>query len=531
MGESSQDEREGIYDRGQNRHSALSRFVGPSASGELGLDRRSLASRSMSIFASGSGLIPLGRMLIIASSLVSSRVMTEIITPTEYGRLALVTGVLGLASLALFSPFRKASMRCIWDWVKGDDANVLISGSLLIFLGIGVAFTLVYWGAMWLGLSFELASSVSIFVVPIFLLAGELDLLLLNLLNTLQHHRAFVIGDTIKAWMSLFLAVGLAVLVGRKAEYVLIGWTFAALAVLVALLVIMSRRGLVTPTFQRPQFVRLWQEMSPYALPFVLVHSLYWIQTSSNRYVLDAFLGTEEVGLFFIAAQVARLPVLTIEMVFSQIHQPTLYRRIGRGNSEAGELDTIAFALKKYCNAYFTIVVPVVLFTVFGYQWLARLLVAQAYWTAMYVIPWVAGAEFVRSLGSLVSNVFDVNRDTRRHVMPTSASAVVTLGGTVVLIPILGIGGAALALLLGALVMLVLNQVLAHRSPFWQFPWRSLVLSTAISFAIVLPAWLVANAAARFGSLVQLMTYLVLFGLAYLVYAGPHIFGMKQEAL
>jgi O-antigen/teichoic acid export membrane protein len=469
--------------------------------------------------------IPVGRILALLASVLAVRVLTELVSPEQFGRLSLVTGFISLFSLVLYTSLGKSANRFIWDYVNQKNGNTWVSTVLFVYVLFGLAVTLILWGSMALGFNLKITNEVAVWAIPIYLVAGAIATGILGMLNMLHEHRVFITGTVVYAWLTPGLAILIVLLWSPTAESILIGYAGSAALMILGVLWVTYKRGLFRFTFDLSDLVPLLGKLLRYSAPFIFVSLFYWIQVTANRYVLDFNLGIEQVGVFVVAATIARIPIQSIESIFGQIHQPVLFQKIGQQNGQDADVLTRKQAFSDYMVLFLIITLPVLWFTIFGAGMLMRLLAGQQYWAGAIIIPWVALAEFLRAFIATTSMAFEVERRPRSLIMPIAAASFVTLSLTYLLSNLLGIVGAGIALALGSLIWLILIWIPASRLACWRFSWPEFFKVLLVSVLLAGAALGVGQMAANFAFFAQSALFISIFALGYLLYAGRKLLG------
>jgi len=464
--------------------------------------------------------IPFGQALVLMAGLVAVRILTELISPEEYGRLSLVTGIVSMVTLAIFTSLGKAANRSAWDYANRNESAVLVTGILLLCLIIGLAAILTLLIAQYLGADFHIAPEIAFWAIPVFLVGGAIYDLYLGIFNVLRQRRVFVIGSVAKAWLQPLLATVAILVIARTAEAIMIGYAAASLLLVSGILILIRRKYLDNRLFGSNDLRSLIRSLLPYTASFVVVHLLHWAQITGNRYILDIQLGVERVGIFVVAVMIGRTPIQLIEAIFTQIHQPVLFQSVSPQPDNSVSATRAREAVAHYLAAFFVTVIPVVCFSLAGGDVLIRLLAGRSYWEGAAIIPWVALAEFGRCSSAAVASVFEVERRPRSLILPTAVGAVATLSLTALLSPTLGTVGAGVALVAGSSLGLSVNVLGASRLRCWSMPWRPFATSLVLGIGLAGFAWLCYDLTWSAGQLFQSLTYIAVFGLGFLMYSG-----------
>lgn len=181
-----------------------------------------------------------------------------------------------------------------------------------------------------------------------------------------------------------------------------------------------------------------------YGLPFIPLAFLGWVSSLGDRYILGSLMTVEQVGLYSAAYGIASRPFLMSGSIISSFFRPILFQS---ENDEGNEKS------KKIFSSWLLIVLLISVFGVILFYFLgnfvAGILLAEDYRAqAPQIFVLVAsGYAFY-----LITQAFE-NRLLSFHkssglLFPSTASAAVSITANFILIPQLGIIGAALATLL-----------------------------------------------------------------------------------
>lgn len=438
--------------------------------------KRLLANRALPIAAS--------RVVVVGAGIASVRLLTEIVDPAEYGRLSLLLGLAALPAITIFSSLTKATARGLWDHLRAGTITSFVSSSLTLNTALTGAVAVLLGTAHLAGLQAGLETSTDVFLLSAYLLFSVLLSLVTTILNTLEHHRPFALLTALHALLAPAAAVSFALFWMPTAFALLLGHTLALCILTVAALSFFAKRGLLSssaPLYNH----RITSALLAYGAPLFLANLLFWIQSTSNRYVMDAFLTLTDIGLFVVAGSVARQPIALIEAVFVQLFLPRLYRNAS--TKEHDSVPTLRTGGRMYILASVYIIVPVFLFSLAMAPDLLVLLTATKYHSGVYLMVWLAAAEFFRVLASVAMTLFELGQKPRSLVAPIAVAAILTLSMTLVLTPLIGVVGTAIALCIGSFSVFLLNFVSAHHQlPFLSIPWRQVGVAVLTDILVVL---------------------------------------------
>lgn len=245
-----------------------------------------------------------------------------------------------------------------------------------------------------------------------------------------------------------------------------------------------------------------------YSLPLV-PHSISGqVSAFSDRLVLNSMLGTAAAGLYSVGAMVAMVVEVAAQSV-NRAYVPLTMAALKRG--EQSDLDQI--------RAIGTMLVAVFCLLGAGLAGFARelllLLVSAAYAEAARVIPWLVFAGVANAIYLLFVNILFYERSAVGLIpVGTIGGALASLGLSLLLVPHLGLVGAALSAVLAQALATTFVAVLAYR--FEPVRWSYvrigaaflLSLTTALLLAQVSTGNLVATIALKLAGIGILATVL-----------------------
>lgn len=180
----------------------------------------------------------------------------------------------------------------------------------------------------------------------------------------------------------------------------------------------------------------LAKEMAKYSVVLIPNTFMWWIMNSSDRIMVTAMVGAAANGIYAISYKVPSL-MQSITGIFNQAWS---YSAIRENSSEDREA---------YGNSVFNGIVA--MSTITGVGLLAimkpflRFYVEKAYYPAWRYTPFLIVGSVFLALGSFLSSYYTVNKDSKGFLFSGLTGAVVNLILNALLIPLLGVIGAALA--------------------------------------------------------------------------------------
>jgi O-antigen/teichoic acid export membrane protein len=378
-----------------------------------------------------------GQAVSACALLIGTRILTELVTPDIYGQVALLNGFVALG-VALFSyPFICAGMRILPECQDKDERAALygvvtnlISRSTvlaisLIALGGGIYR---YFSHVDLGLLILLGVLLAVTVrreLGIQLLIGE------------REQRGASLWQTSDSFLRPLLAITLVWLGGQKAAWVLLGYILASLlSNTIWSFIHREKTEYNAPNNTRNFRTDVWA----YALPLIPMELIFWINGLGDRYVIGYFMTAAEVGLYAATYLIINEAFNRSAMVLLRTFQPAYFQAYSQNQAQEGF--RILWLWIACVVALGVVGVSLLLLTK---DWVATLLLAKSYHSAVVLMPAIAVGCALHALGTVVAQPLLANKLTRLVLSGRLCGAITAAICLPLMVKNFGLPGAAMA--------------------------------------------------------------------------------------
>jgi O-antigen/teichoic acid export membrane protein len=401
-----------------------------------------------------SGIYLLGNLLQKATAFVLIPLYTTRLTTAQYGLLDLAGTILNLALLGAALGVPSAINKCLHRDCPDEAARRRLLGTVLIFTALACA------AAAALGWAFDATLARLLFRDPQGLLIFRYTLVWLVLAQMAQiPFEYFRASGRSPIYVALSLSQLLAqfvctiVLVARRdwgLEGVLMGNLAGLLLVnVVGLLALLPRAA---PAFDR----RLLRAAVSYGVAMTPVFVSGWVVNLSDRFFLQSFVGLSALGIYALGYKFGALVDLLLVMPFQRAWTPIFFRIAGEPQAPRtlSRISTYLGAALAFATLGISLAVPPFL----------RFSAAPEFRAAAGVVPMVGLAYLVGGLANCFANGLIVAERVRLVAGYALVAAVSKLLLNLLLIPLFGTAGAALATALAFAVQLagILSSLRRH---------------------------------------------------------------------
>jgi O-antigen/teichoic acid export membrane protein len=379
-----------------------------------------------------------GQLASAIALLAGTRLLTELVTPDIYGQVALLNGFVALGVAVFSYPFICAGMR-MWPECRDNVERAglykavtnLTTRSTTLAIGL-----LALYGAAY---SYATTSDAWLFIIAGILLAVTVQRELgIQLLIGGRKQRSASLWQTSDSILRPVLAISLVWWGGQKAEWVLLGYIVASL---LSNLVWSFTLGTKTKNSKSPAIVHNFRnKLWAYAMPLIPMELIFWLNGIGDRYVIGYLMTAAEVGLYVATYTIINEAFNRSAMVLLRTFQPVYFQSCAQNQTKDGfKILWIWIA----CVIAMGIVGVTLLF--YTKDWVAGLVLAKSYQSAVELIPAIAIGCAFHALGMVVSQPLLANKRTRLILVGHICGVVTAAISIPLMVKNFGLFGAAIA--------------------------------------------------------------------------------------
>ncbi len=417
--------------------------------------------RIIRLFKEGSWIV-VGQIASVIGMLALVRVLTEFLSPAQYGQLALGLTVVSLVTQVVMGGisnglgrFYSVASQC--DDLSGyiSDSQRLMAYASVVVVVIGMVMVV---GLHWFGYSQWVGLTIALLIFSIF---SGYQASLSGVQNAARQRHIVAIHNGLNSWLKFGFVVGALLWFGASSVTVVVGYVFATLLVTISQLYFFRRtisRSVSVSTRHRPWMREIWR----FSWPFSLFGVFTWMQQVSDRWSLQVFATAEDVGRYAVVFQLGYTPIATLLGMAMIFIGPILYQRSGNATDDTRNKNVhylswkiTVLALMLTCVAFFA--------TMTMHEWIFRVLVASEYHSISYLLPWVTLAGGIFACGQLISLKLMSEMKTRMLIAPKTITSLFGVAINIVGASMAGLHGVVIALNAFSLFYFLWMLILAYK--------------------------------------------------------------------
>jgi O-antigen/teichoic acid export membrane protein len=407
---------------------------------------------------------------------------TRLLSPQEYGLYTLIFTTSLFVEILAFNWLNQSTLR-YYERYKATGVHAFFSTCLLGFFMVA-AITIFILSSASLGLKnfFEPRIRELIFYLPIIVLCQSGSKLMLIFLRARRESNRYSFQLSTNSVIKLICSLMFIYFLGLSAEAILLGICISGAYVFLSEFIRLARKW-------RPRLrnynKNIFKKFAQYGLPLLGLAFVNLILSVSDRYLIEIITDSAHVGIYSAAYKIAETGVFGIILFLMLASFPALIEVF----ENQGELKARAL-MRDLFGIFIIIMVPVVSCIVVLSVEIIEVALGKAYHEAHLILPFIAVGIFFLGLCHYYGKSFELKEKTFVLPIVYSVPAGLNLILNILLIPYIGIKGAAISTLVAYFCCFILLRMAGAKYIKWDYPWKtflaavlaSIIMGTIIHF-------------------------------------------------
>lgn len=402
------------------------------------------------------GWIVIGKLASVLGVLFLVRVLTEYLEPAEYGHLALGLTIAGLVNQVVMGGISAGIGRYYSIAVEKVDllgylravryfmiiSTIVVIAIAIILMGGLTIFGFYQW--LWLVLA-----------VLVFSILSGYNGVLNGIQNAARQRLVVALHGGMDAWLKIGLAVGVMLWLGSNSVAVVLGYALSALFVTLSQLFFLRRLIVRQVSNNNHESNENWiRQIWHFSWPFSAWGIFTWVQQASDRWALEGFATTFEVGQYAVVYQLGYVPIGILTGLMMTLIGPILYQYSGTAHDKSRNkyVHRVAWRITYACLALTTLAVIV---TWLFHDWFFSFLVAAAFREVSFLLPWIVLAGGLFASGQMLSLKLMSELRSRSLLIVKITTALIGISLNVLFAWLFGMKGVVGALILFSALYLI----------------------------------------------------------------------------
>jgi len=406
-------------------------------------------------------------------------VYSRFLTPSEYGILAVTTVAINFVAALISLGINSGLIRFYFDYTEKRDKDQVVVSSLLFSFVASVVFAVVLWVFSGPVSSILFDFDQGQLYLKLILLIAVADTGITNCLATLRAEErpvTYSMMTVLRLVLTFSLNIVFVVVLKRNVRGILEAELLSGVVCYLTALLIVARGKPFTFSWAKTR------QVLSFGVPLVPGNVASLVMTLSDRYFLQHYATLEDVGLYSVGFRIASALRIAFIEPFRIAWPPYMFSVLDKPDARE---------IYKKVLVYFTFVCvwAGLTLSVFAREAL-MVLATPAYYPGYRVVPLLALSYILLGMCSILVAGIQISNKTKYASYSFIIAAGVSLGMNFLLVPRLGMMGAATASVTAYTVLNLLYFLISQRFYYIAHEFRRLGLAFVSGIALYLLAFL-----------------------------------------
>ncbi|MBN1559097.1 polysaccharide biosynthesis C-terminal domain-containing protein [candidate division KSB1 bacterium] len=222
------------------------------------------------------------------------------------------------------------------------------------------------------------------------------------------------------------------------------------------------------------------RDMASYGFPLAISNFAIWLLSLSDRYLIEIFRTSEEVGLYGVGFAIPEKTLQFTYMTLMLAAYPIIIE-----NFENRDQHSTQHLITEMSRGYILLITPLMLLLAAMPEQIVLILADKRFVASAQVIPFISIGFYFYGLAMYVQKGLELQKKSKRIAMIALSSGVIAIASNVILIPRFGYFGASMSFLLAYCSYFVMAILLVSKIMPWRPPLRTVFNTVIASSAMV----------------------------------------------
>ena len=401
-----------------------------------------------------------GQIMAVVGSLIGVRLITGLLSPNEYGDLALGMTLAVLINQTIFGPLNNGVTRFYApSFEQGDLSGYLKATYRLVFRATGIIILILL---LTIATMFITKRNEWIYIATasiIFATLSGYNSIISGIQNAARQRSIVALHQGIDSWVRFLVAAGLLMWLGASSSIAMVGYAIGGALVLISQY-LFFRKIIITQLIVEEKG-RNWQEkIWKFSWPFATYGIFTWSQLASDRWALQLFSSTNDVGLYSVLYQLGYYPMLMATGMVSQFLAPIFYQRAGDATDSA-RIANVSNLIWRFAGFSLALTIIAFLIALFVHTNIFYIFTNNKYATVSHLLPWMLLSGGIFATGQILTSNLMIHLKTQTMMVVKITTAMFGIVFNFVGAYLYGITGIVIASILFSLSYFLWMTVLS----------------------------------------------------------------------
>lgn len=376
-------------------------------------------------------IVGFGQVMSLVITFAGIRLLTELMTPYHYGLLALFLSIFQFGQLTMFGPYSQGTLRFYSYAREKGQLQLLESITRKKFMRFAAITMLTFTGIFFLSKVVSFFSNLQIITIVIlgaYTVSSGLESTFLGILNAARRRVASILHSTAGKILHFGLAALLIYFFTNDSLLALLAYTISSVTIIFFLyryyrrvIYPYEKESVPATPEQRESFIG---KLNNYYIPFSIWGIAYWLQIGSERWALEFFASTDEVGLYNVIYQVGFQPGYMGVGLLTAFLGPIFFEKAGSGE-EKNKLAKVRMYNNYFVMGLSGVFLVAIVIAYYFHEYIFGFLVARDFRSISYMLPvCLAAGAFFGTSQLLVLNLLSAFQTRKLMIIQITTSII-----------------------------------------------------------------------------------------------------------
>lgn len=324
----------------------------------------------------------------VLGSVFGVKLLTQLLPPVSYGELALAMTAATLVNQTIFGPLASGVTRFYAPAHEKKQIGGYLSAvwSLAIYASAIIIMALLV-AIVCLIVSGFLKWILIIIAAFLFSLFTGYNSIFDGIQNAARHRSVVALHQGIGTWLRFFIAAGLLLVWDKNSSTAMIGYALSVVLIMGSQCIFFFKK--IFKNILKIELKKYWQkQIWGFSWPISIFGVFTWLQLVSDRWALELFSTTHEVGLYSVLFQLGYYPMSMGAGIIMQFLTPIFYQRAGDATDNQRLVRVTKMA---WYTTVFTLCFT--FFAFFGvfcfHKYILLFFAGKEYLSVSFLLPWM----------------------------------------------------------------------------------------------------------------------------------------------
>lgn len=392
-------------------------------------------------------------------------IYTRVFSPSEFGTYSLIMATIGIIGIFAYSWINQSNLRLFQPYKSDDRLDLFFSTSFFLILGTLIGLSIILFILSKFSLLLPEITEYILLIIGV-LSTTSLFETLMTILMSDRKSKIYSVFRSLSVILNLTISLLFIFLFNYRVSAILLGLTITNF--ILSIIIILKNHVYKYISLQNISIETI-KEFIDYGIPLLISLMFSWILVLSDRYIVEYFRGSYEVGLYSASYQLADYPIALISTTIIMAAFPVIIDTW----EEKGDQITIDL-ISNILKYYMLFAIPTLIYiNTLSKEFM--IILGNSYSDGYIILPWICFSSLMQGLCMYINKGFELKKKTKTLSFIVCIAAISNILLNLILIPRYGFYGAGVSTGVAYLIYFIVSIVISRKYLKCRIPIKSTI--------------------------------------------------------